>query len=58
MIARNDGTKLSSLTNDSPASGGNERGRNDDRRKKGERMASATSSGQIGNRSDPHGKRR
>lgn len=27
MIARNDGTKLSSLTNDSPASGGNERGR-------------------------------
>lgn len=28
MIARNDGTKLSSLTNDSPANRENERGRN------------------------------
>lgn len=27
MIARNDGTKLSSLTNDSPANGGNKGGR-------------------------------
>lgn len=31
MIARNDGTKLSSLTNDSPANGENERGRDEDR---------------------------
>lgn len=31
MIARNDGTKLSSLTNDSPANEENKRGRNEDR---------------------------
>jgi len=43
VIARNDGTKLSSLTNDSPANGGNKR-KNEDRAGKGregerERMA-------------------
>jgi len=53
VIARNDGTKLSSLRNDSPASGGNERGWNDgsgDARDKEERTASANGSprGQIG----------
>lgn len=36
MIARNDGTKLSSLTNDSPANRENERGRNEDREREGE----------------------
>lgn len=36
MIARNDGTKLSSLTNDSPANGRNERGRNEDREREKE----------------------
>lgn len=36
MIARNDGTKLSSLTNDSPANGRNERGRNEDREREEE----------------------
>jgi len=53
VIARNDGTKLSSLRNDSPASGGNERGWNDgsgDARDKEKRTASANGSprGQIG----------
>lgn len=55
MIARNDGTKLSNLTNDSPANGGNIRGVGIRiARAEGERewlVPFATSSGQIGNRS-------
>lgn len=56
MIARNDGAKLSSLTNDSPPSRGNEKSRN-----KGwteEMRVWYPTRGQIGNRSDPHGKHR
>lgn len=48
MIARNDGTKLSSLTNDSPRDrGGNERGSTARERVEEEEKGMAASSGQI-----------